>query len=63
MNKILGVNNENDISTLLLKKNYQPQITYLTVTKPSDILYTGHLNEHISHHTFTLSQRIFSIKS
>ena len=54
MNKILGINNENYIDTLLSKKyfhlkltNCQPQITYLTVSQLKK-LYTGYLNKDIS---------------
>ena len=47
MNKILGINNENYIDTLLLKKIFSFKINKLSTTdniyngKPSDILYTG----------------------
>ena len=70
MNKILGINNENYIDTLLSKKyfhlkltNCQPQITYLTVSQMTycilgTLIKTYHLGI-----SFTLSQRIFSIKS
>ena len=70
MNKILGMNNGNYIDTLLLKKmfsfkitNCQPRITY---SMASHVMYcilgtlikTYHLAI-----SFTLSQRIFNIKS
>ena len=70
MNKILGINNENYIVTLLLKKyfhskliNCQPRITYIMA---SQVIYCilGTLTK--TYHlviSFTLSQRIFNIKS
>ena len=70
MNKILGISNENYIDTLLLKKMFSIKINKLSTTdnilngKPSDVLYTGYLNK--TYHlltSFTLSQRIFNIKS
>ena len=54
INKILGINNENYIDTLLLKKIFSFKINKLSTTdnifnsKPSDILYMGYLNEEIS---------------
>ena len=53
MNKILGKNNENYIDTLLSKKMFSFKIKLSTTDntfngKPSDILYTGYLNEDIS---------------
>ena len=54
MNKILGINNENYIDTLLSKKIFAFKVNKLSTTdnifngKPSDILYTGYLNEDIS---------------
>ena len=54
MNKILGINNENYIDTLLSKKIFSFKINQLSATdnmfngKPSDILYTGYLNKDIS---------------
>ena len=54
MNKILGINNENYIDTLLSKKIFSFKINELSTTdntfngKPSDILYTGYLNKDIS---------------
>ena len=64
MNKILGINNENYIDTLLSKIIFLFKINKLSTTdnifngKPSDILHTGY---HLTI-TFTLNQRIFSIK-
>ena len=46
MNKILGINNENSIDTLLSKKIFSFKIDNLSTTdnifngKPSDVLYT-----------------------
>ena len=54
MNKILGINNENYIDTLLSKKIFSFKINKLSTTdnifngKPCDVLYTGYLNKHIS---------------
>ena len=54
MEKILGINNENYIDTLLSKKAFSFKINKLSTTdnilngKPCDILYTGYLNEDIS---------------
>ena len=54
MNKILGINNENYIDTLLSKKIFSFKINKLSTTdnifngKPSDILYTEYLNKNIS---------------
>ena len=54
MNKLLGINNENYINTLLSKKIFSFKINKLSTTdnifnsKPSDILYTGYLNKDIS---------------
>ena len=51
MNKILGINNENYINTLLSKKIFSFKINKLSTTDnvfnggPSDILYTGYLNK------------------
>ena len=53
MNKILGINNENYIDTLLSKKIFSFKINKLSTTdnifngKPSDILYTGYHNKDI----------------
>ena len=54
MEKILGINNENYIDTLLAKKMFSFKINKLSTTdnilnsKPCDILYTGYLNKDIS---------------
>ena len=54
MNKILGINNEKYIDTLLSKKTFSFKIYKLSTTdnifnsKPCDILYTGYLNKDIS---------------
>ena len=54
MEKILGINNENYIDTLLSKKAFSFKINKLSTTdnifnsNPSDILYTGYLNKEIS---------------
>ena len=70
MNKILGINNENYIDALLSKNMFSFKINKLSTTdnifngKPCDVLYTGYLIK--TYHlviSFTLSQRIFNIKS
>ena len=54
MEKILGINNENYIDTLLSKKGFSFKINKLSTTdnilngKPCDVLYTGYLNKDIS---------------
>ena len=54
MNKILGINNENYIDTLLSKKIFSFKINKLSTTnnifngKTCDVLYTGYLNKDIS---------------
>ena len=54
INKILGLNNENFIDTLLSKKIFSFKINKLSTTdnifnsKPSEILYTGYLNIEMS---------------
>ena len=54
MEKILGINNENYIDTLLSKKAFSFKINKLSTTdnilngKPYDVLYTGYLNKDIS---------------
>ena len=69
MNKILGISNGNYIDMLLLKKMFSFKINKLSTTdkilngKPCDVLYTDYLNKDISLEiSFTLSQRMFSIK-
>ena len=70
MNKILGISNGNYIDMLLSKKMVSFKINKLSTTdnilngKPCDLLYTGYLIK--TYHleiSFTLSQRLFSIKS
>ena len=70
MNKILGISNGNYIDMLLSKKMFSFKINKLSTTdnilngKPCDVLYTGYLNK--TYHleiSFTLNQRVFSIKS
>ena len=70
MNKILGISNGNYINTLLSKKTFSFKINKLSTTdnilnnKPCDVLYTGYLNKaYRLMISFTLSQRIFNIKS
>ena len=54
MEKILGINNENYIDTLLSKKAFSFKINKQSTTdnilngKPCDVLYTGYLNKDIS---------------
>ena len=54
MNKILGINNETYIDTLLSKKMFSFEINKLSTTdnilngKPCDVLYAGYLNKDIS---------------
>ena len=53
MNKILGLNHENFIDTILSKKTFSFKINKLSTTdnipngKPCDALYTGYLNKDI----------------
>ena len=53
MNRILGINNENYIDTLLSKKVFSFKTNKLSTTdnilngKPCDVLYTGYLNKDI----------------
>ena len=70
MNKVLGISNGNYIDMLLSKKMFSFKIKKLSTTdnilngKPCNVLYTGYVNKR--HHleiSFTLSQRMFSIKS
>ena len=70
INKILGISNGNYIDTLLSKKMFSFKINKLSTTenilngKPCDVLHTCYLNKDISLEiSFTLSQRMFSIKS
>ena len=54
MEKILGINNENYVDTLLSKKMFSFKINKLSTTdnilngKPCNVLYTGYLNKDIS---------------
>ena len=54
MEKILGINNENYVDTLLSKKTFSFKINKLSTTdnilngKPCNVLYTGNLNKNIS---------------
>ena len=54
MNKILGMNNRNNIDMLLSKKIFSFKINKLSTIgnifngKPCDVLYTGYLNKDIS---------------
>ena len=54
MEKILGINNENYVDTLLSKKMFSFKINKLSTTdnilnsKPCNVLYTGNLNKKIS---------------
>ena len=54
MNRILGINNEKYIDTLLSKKTFSFKVSKLSTTdnilngKPCDVLYTGYLNKDIS---------------
>ena len=70
MKKIPGINNENYIDTLLSKKMFSFQIDELSTMdnifngRPSDILFTGALiKTYRLMISFSLSQRIFNIKS
>ena len=68
MNKILGISNGNYIDTLLPKKMFSFKINKLSTTdnilngKPCDVLCTLIKTYHLVI-LFTLSQRMFSIKS
>ena len=63
MNKILGINNENYIDTLLSKTNCQPQITYLMVSQVTYCILGISIKIYCFVISFTLSQIIFNIKS
>ena len=70
MNKILGMSNGNYIDTLLSKKMFSFKINKLSATdnilssKPCDVLHTGYsIKTYHLKISFTLSQRMFSIKS
>ena len=70
MKKILGINNENYTDTLLSKKyfhlkstNCQPQITHFTVSQVTYCILGTLIKKYHLVISFTLSQRIFDIKS
>ena len=70
MNKILGIGNGNYLDTLLSTKMFSFKINKLSTTdnifngKPCDVLYTGYLiKTYRMAISFTLSQRMFNIKS
>ena len=70
MNKILGIGNRNYIDTLLSKKcfhlkltNCQPQTTYSTVNHVTYFILVTSIKTYHLEISFTLSQRMFSIKS
>ena len=70
MNKILGISNGNYIDTLLSKKcfhlkltNYQPLTTYSTADHVMYFILTTSIKTYHLEILFTLSQRMFSIKS
>ena len=69
MNQILGINNASYFDTLLSTKIFSFKINKLSTTynmfngRPSDILYTGHLNKDISFGgiVYRLRAKIYSI--
>ena len=70
MNKILGISNGNYIDTLLSKKcfhlkltNYQPLTTYSTANHVTYFILATSIKTYHLEISFTLSQRLFSIKS
>ena len=70
MNKILGISNGNYIDTLLSKKcfhlkltNYQPLTTYLTANHVTYFILATSIKTYHLEIPFSLSQRMFSIKS
>ena len=70
MNKILGISNGNYIDTLLSKKmfsfkltNYQPLTTYSTASHVTYCILVTSIKTYHLEISFTLSQRMFSIKS
>ena len=70
MNKILGISNGNCIDTLLLKKcfhlrltNYQPLTTYSMANHVTYFILVTSIKTYHLQISFTLSQRMFSIKS
>ena len=70
MNKILGISNGNYIDTLLLYKcfhlrltNWQPLTTYSTANNVTYFILATSIKTYHLEILFTLSQRMFSIKS
>ena len=70
MNKILGISNGNYIDMLLSKKcfhlkltNYQPLTTYSTANHVTYCILVTSIKTYHLEISFTLSQRMFSIKS
>ena len=70
MNKILGISNGNYIDTLLSKKffhlkltNYQPLTTYSTANHVTYCILATSIKTYHLEILFSLSQRMFSIKS
>ena len=70
MNKILGISNGNYIDTLLSKRcfhlkltNYQPLTTYSTASHVTYCILVTSIKTYHLEISFTLSQRMFSIKS
>ena len=70
MNKILGISNGNYIDTPLSKKcfhlrltNWQPLTTYSTANHVTYFILTTSIKTYHLEISFTLSQRMFSIKS
>ena len=70
MNKILGISNGNYIDTLLSKKRFhlklticQPLTTYSTANHVTYCILATSINTYHLVILFTLSQRMFSIKS
>ena len=70
MNKILGISNGNYIDTLLSKKcfhlkltNYQPLTTYSTANHVMYFILATSIKTYHLEISFTLSRRMFSIKS
>ena len=70
MNKILGISNGNYIDMLLSKKcfhlkltNYQPLTTYSTADHVTYFILATSIKTYHLEISFTLSQRMFSIKS
>ena len=70
MNKILGISNGNYIDTLLSKKcfhlkltKYQPLTTYSTANHVTYFILATSIQTYHLEISFTLSQRMFSIKS